>query len=361
LLAHRSSAYLYFDHFSNLGRVYGLARGGAPGANFFLGLAFLFVLVVVPLRWPRWFCGALCPSGTLFMLLRRLAPGKVRDTGCAADCGRCAAVCPALCIKEGRIDSKLCVDCLECAAACSSGALRYSFQPPRRALTPVDAQCVPLLKRREVLAGLFSAAAGLGAAPWLRNIFSIVGTAAAVVPPGGKAYATFLERCMACDTCVSVCPTRVLVPAGGELGSAGLAKVKLDFAAGYCAYECNACLAVCPSGAISFFPLEAKKLIRIGRSRLIKKLCIPFEFERDCGACQEQCPTGAITMEPFRSTYAPRLHEERCIGCGACQFACPVRPLKAIVVDPVESHTFASAPRSAGRAGRGLEAGGFPF
>jgi NAD-dependent dihydropyrimidine dehydrogenase PreA subunit len=163
------------------------------------------------------------------------------------------------------------------------------------------------------------------------------------------------------------------------LGAPGLAKVKLDFSAGYCAYECNACLAVCPSGAISYFPLPAKKRIRIGKSRLIKEICIPYAFERDCGACQEQCPTGALTMEPFKSVTAPVQHQDYCVGCGACQFACPTRPRKAIVVDPLDLHAFASPPKrgskidcrscSSGQGGQACwrcrpaaeEAGGFPF
>jgi polyferredoxin len=382
LLAQRSSAYLYLDHFSNLGRVYGLAHAlraeGPFGASFFLGLAFLFILFAVPLRWPRWFCGALCPSGTLFMLLRALAPGKVRGGSCGTDCGRCAAVCPALCIKDGRIDDRLCVDCLECSSACAGGALGYSFRRPWRVLSPAPAPGA--LTRREFLASAGTGAAGAVVSPWLKRAFAVAGPAAAVVPPGGKAYASFLERCVGCGTCVSVCPTGVLVPVGRELGAGGLARVRLDFARSYCAYECNACLAVCPSGAISYFPLAAKKRIKVGKSRLDKKLCIPFEFGRDCGACQEQCPTGALTMEPHKSTFVPVQHEEYCIGCGACQFACPTRPRKAIVVDPIESHTFASPPKrgsridcracASGKGGQSCwrcrpegadEAGGFPF
>ncbi|MBI5240241.1 MAG: 4Fe-4S dicluster domain-containing protein [Elusimicrobia bacterium] len=383
-LAHRSSTYMVFDHFSALGRVFGLPHallaGGPFGANFGLGLAFLAVLFIVPLRWPRWFCGALCPSGTLFMLLRALAPGKVRRGLCGTDCGRCAEVCPALCVSRGGIDAKLCVDCLECTSICADGALAYSFHKPWRVLPPQNECGVPTLRRRELLASAGLSVAGWSGASWLRSGLLRIGPAAAVVPPGGKAHASFFERCVGCDTCVSVCPSRVLVPAGRELDLGALTKVRLDYKVSYCAYECNACLAVCPTGAISYFPLAAKKRIRIGKSRLIKKLCIPFEFGRDCGACQEQCPTGALTMEPHKSVYVPVQHEEYCIGCGACQFACPTRPRKAIVVDPVEVHAFASPPKrgskidcracAAGKGGQACwrcrpdpseESGGFPF
>jgi polyferredoxin len=385
LLARRSSAYLYFDHFSSFGRVCGIAhalRAGGPfGFNFFFGLVFLGVMILLPLRWPRWFCGALCPSGTLFMLMQAAAPGKVRSQDCGGECGKCASVCPALCISEGRIDGTLCINCLECSSVCAKQAVAFTFQWPwgRSAARPAS-PAAGFLNRRDFLAGAGFSITGWAAGSWVKRFFFGIGPAAAVVPPGGKAYASFLERCVACDTCVSVCPSQVLVPAGRGLGLPGLAKIRLDYGASYCAYECNACLAVCPSGAISYFPLAAKKRIRIGKSRLIKKICIPYAFERDCGACQEQCPTGALSMEPFKSVHAPVQHEDYCIGCGACQFACPTRPHKAIVVDPVESHSFASPPRrgskvdcsacAAGKGGQACwrcrpaaaeEAGGFPF
>ncbi len=259
--------------------------------------------------------------------------------------------------------------------------MAFTFQGPwNRGAAPSSASAVGFLNRREFLAGAGSSVAGWAAGSWAKRRFFGIGPAAAVVPPGGKAYATFLERCVACDTCVSVCPSGVLVPAGRGLGLGGLAKVRLDYGVSYCAYECNACLGVCPSGAISYFPLAAKKRIRIGKSRIIREICIPYAFERDCGACQEQCPTGALSMEPFRSVYAPVQHEDYCIGCGACQFACPTRPRKAIVVDPVEVHAFVSPPKcgskidcrtcAVGKGGQACwrcrpaaaeEAGGFPF
>ena len=364
-LALQSSAYHYFDHFSNLGRVYGLARG-PWGWNSFLGFGFLVVVVLVPLRWPRWFCGAVCPSGTLFMLLQQAAPGKVRAGGCGRGCGKCAPVCPVLCLSEGGIDERLCINCLECLPACPEGALSFSFRLPRPARAAEKA--VPAregLSRREFLAAAGLSLSGAASGFFLKRRFMGPGPANAVVPPGGKAFASFLERCVACGACVSICPTRVLAPAGRELGLSGLAKVRLDFGRGYCAYECNACLAVCPSGAISYFPSEIKKRIRIGKSRLVKDFCIPYAFERDCGACQEVCPTGAITMEPFGPVYAPVRHEDYCIGCGACQFACPTRPRKAIVVDPVEVHSFARAPTGNrgrhGPRGPAPEEPAFPF
>ena len=351
LLALKSSSYHYFDHFSNLGRLYGLARAlpkGPFGWNSLLGLIFLAVIVILPLRRPRWFCGALCPSGTLYMMLQALAPGKVRGGGCPGDCGRCAEACPALCVSGGAVDGRLCVNCLECVPACSTGALSFKWRFPWRSL-PANAPERPPegMSRGEFLAAAGCALGGAAFAALAEAGLPRPGPPTAVVPPGGKDFSTFLERCVACGACVSVCPTKVLSCAGRGLGPAGLAKARLDFASGYCAYECNACLSVCPSGAISYFPPAAKKRIRIGTSRLLKGLCVPYSQGKDCGACQEACPTGAVAMEPRGSVYAPVLKPEHCIGCGACQFACPTKPRKAIEVYPVRTQIFAEAPRSA--------------
>jgi len=359
LAALRSSAYLYFDHFSNLGRVYGLAR--TPfGFNGALGLIFL-ATILVSLRWPRWFCAVICPSGTMFMLAQVAAFGKVRFFGCRGQCGRCSQACPVMCISDGGIDEKLCINCLECVSACGQRALAFSFRWPGKPRAVGTESAPSGLSRRQFMAAAGLAAAGAAAGFFVKRRLLRPGAADAVVPPGGKAFDSFLERCTACAACVSVCPTRVLAPAGREAGFSGAAKVRLDFNRSYCAYECNACLAVCPSGAISYFPLETKKRIRIGRARLIKADCIPYAFERDCGACQEACPTSAITMEPFRSVYAPVWHEETCIGCGACQFACPARPRKAIWVEPVDIHSFAAAPPAGRQPAAASRPAEFPF
>ena len=343
----RSSSYHYFDHLSNLGRFYGLARalraGGPFGWNFFLGTVFLAAIVFVPLVRPRWFCAALCPSGTLFMLAHKFAPGKVRAAGCPGDCGRCAEVCPALCIEGGDIDHDLCVDCLECVGACSTGAMKWTWGRPRPAKSEPP-RLAQGMSRRQVLAALGMT---LGGGILGDSAGAYVPPPTAAVPPGGKDFATFLQRCVACGACASICPTKVLRSSERGLGWNGAAKPTLDFSAGYCAYECNACLSVCPSGAISYFPLPAKKRIRIGASRLVKNLCIPYAQGKDCGACQEACPTGAIAMEPYRSIRAPVVRNEYCIGCGACQFACPTKPRKAIEVYPVRTHGFSYAPRPA--------------
>ncbi len=53
--------------------------------------------------------------------------------------------------------------------------------------------------------------------------------------------------------------------------------------------------------------------------------------------------TGAIKMVPLDPNQAnspkiPIVNEERCIGCGACENLCPVRPFSAIYVEGHNRH-----------------------
>jgi len=353
LLALRSPAFHYLDHFCNLGRAYSLLLvllDYAPfGPAALLGLSFMAVLGAAPAFRPRWFCGTLCPTGTLYALLQKRSLWKVSVREDCDSCGACAAACPALCIDRGRIDPELCIQCLECTGACPRGAIGLRRSPGRRAdaagAPPAGGEGRKRLLRSALLwftgslwAGMFRTIGAQAAPPVLST----------VVPPGGRSGSRFAERCVACQTCVSVCPTGVLVPCGLQRGSPGVAAVRLDFMKSYCSYECNACLAVCPSRAISYYPLEVKKTIKIGSSALDTKLCIPYADKKDCAACHEVCPTGAVEMVKRERIFAPELRKDYCIGCGSCQKACPTQPVKAIVVLPQEIHSFAFNPKQHG-------------
>ena len=63
------------------------------------------------------------------------------------------------------------------------------------------------------------------------------------------------------------------------------------------------------------------------------------------GACAEHCPTGALQMVkgPHKFATIPKVIEDLCIGCGNCQFACPVTP-QAIQVHSIDQQTRATAP-----------------
>lgn len=53
---------------------------------------------------------------------------------------------------------------------------------------------------------------------------------------------------------------------------------------------------------------------------------------RNCGcfACVERCPTQAIRVVPGEGIH---VDETFCIGCGTCEYVCPVHP-KAVILQP---------------------------
>ena len=56
-------------------------------------------------------------------------------------------------------------------------------------------------------------------------------------------------------------------------------------------------------------------------------------------------------MVPFRGgrLTIPEVTPELCIGCGACEFICPVIPDKAIVVDGLAVHATATRIKTTGQ------------
>ncbi len=163
-----------------------------------------------------------------------------------------------------------------------------------------------------------------------------------VTPPGSRSVPRFLARCTACQLCVSACPKHVLQPALFEYGLKGFMKPRLDFTASFCDYDCRACAEACPDGAIDLLPIEEKQLEQIGLARFYEDRCIVKVKGTDCAACSEHCPTKAVETIPFGvNLRLPQVNESLCIGCGACQFACPVLPEKAIIVTGLQQHGLA--------------------
>jgi len=146
--------------------------------------------------------------------------------------------------------------------------------------------------------------------------------------------------------CVSICPTRVLQPAFLEYGFTGMMQPRMDYSIEYCNFECTRCGEVCPTGAILPLTVEDKKLEQIGKVQLIIEKCIVYTDNTACGSCSEHCPTQAVKMVPYKEDLTiPETDETICIGCGACEFACPVKPHTAIFVDGNAVHQVAQAPQ----------------
>jgi formate hydrogenlyase subunit 6/NADH:ubiquinone oxidoreductase subunit I len=111
-------------------------------------------------------------------------------------------------------------------------------------------------------------------------------------------------------------------------------KPTLSFERGFCRVNCVTCSQVCPTGAIQPIAKEQRSAIQVGRAISDLERCIVTTDKVECTACSRACPTGAVVLVGGQDgPKRPAVDFERCIGCGACEYVCPARPLAAIRVE----------------------------
>jgi len=104
---------------------------------------------------------------------------------------------------------------------------------------------------------------------------------------------------------------------------------------GYCDYGCNACGQVCPSGAIPAMALDEKRQAVLGEAVVDRNRCLPWAQGIPCIVCEEMCPIPekAIRVENVPITtdtgetitlQRPYVLQDLCIGCGICEYQCPM-------------------------------------
>jgi ferredoxin len=338
-------------------------------------LLFLTLVAALSAFRGRLYCNTFCPVGTLLGWFSRAAVVRIAmDRSSCRRCGECVRVCKAQCIdlKKQTVDASRCVACFNCMDVCDDDGIRPSLfgraaqrqklqsrgraaaacvaplpaapsgpdrppaMPPAR---PVSA-AAPAPERRAFLAGT----AGL-ALLGLSGCLPANGAAAkdnpVVAPPGARSRQRFLDNCTACQLCVSACPSHVLAPALSEYGTLrGFMKPRMNYHESFCNIDCVRCGEVCPDGALDLLRPSDKPVTRIGIARVSIGRCIVRTKNEACGACAEHCPTAALQMvKPKGGTFTePVVNEEQCVGCGACEFICPARPVRAVVVHGFPVH-----------------------
>ena len=331
----------------------------------FVVAAVTFLLVGF-LAWKggRTWCNSICPVGTVLGFLSRFSMFRpVIDASKCKNCKVCERNCKASCIdiSSHKIDYSRCVDCFNCIGDCKFGALQYKYawgKAPKRedAAISADAGSTDAAgkgsSRRAFLAvtGLAAGSALLHAQE--QQAQKLDGGLAEIekkqqprrktriTPPGSAGAKNFYSKCTACQLCVAACPNEVLRP------SSDLEHLMQPYASyerGWCRPECTTCSDVCPAGAILPVTPQQRTAIQVGRAVWHREDCLPVRDGQECGNCARHCPSAAIVMvhsDPDNpdSLKIPAVLEEKCIGCGACEYVCPVRPVSAIRVEGFEEH-----------------------
>ena len=310
-----------------------------------IAAATLVILFILAWRGGRTYCNTVCPVGTVLSFIARYSFLKIRfDKDKCKNCSLCTKNCKASCIdyKTHTVDYSRCVVCGDCLAKCKFGALKYdNVRLHNLHHAPAD------VSKRAFLVGtaMVTTAAlaqdklvdgGLAAIKAKQSPKRLT----PLSPPGSLSARHFAQHCTGCQLCVSKCPNDVLRPSGGLMS---LMQPVMEYDRGYCRPECNRCSQVCPAGAIKPIDVEEKTAIQIGHAIVVAKECISAQGIDECGNCARHCPAGAITMVPSDpsddlSPSVPAINEGACIGCGACEYVCPVRPLSAIHVEGHEVH-----------------------
>ena len=315
-------------------------------------VAALTLVAIVILAWKggRTYCNTICPVGTTLGLLSRFSLfGPVINESKCVNCGLCGKQCKSSCIdtKNHKIDYSRCVDCMDCIESCHSKAIKYGFRYGKESEKPEPAKKVETADagRRAFMTG---AVIAVGSAAAKAQDMKLDGGLAAVtgkeipnrethiVPAGAVSLRHLAKHCTGCQLCVSVCPNNVLRPSTSLLT---LMQPEMSYERGFCRPECTKCSEVCPAGAIEKITPEEKTSIQIGHAVVNPDLCVVDTDMVDCGNCARHCPAGAIRMVEGEDGYRrPAVNVERCIGCGACEYVCPARPLSAIHVEGNEVH-----------------------
>jgi ferredoxin len=309
-------------------------------SGWLIGGLFLLIILINRIR-PRFWCRTLCPLGALLGVFARYSFLRLeKDVEKCTDCKLCLTNCQgaATPIPGEQWETSECLFCFNCFNACPENAISFEFR------WPLVKNKAPDMGRRAVLGGL---TAGV-ALPFLGRLdgqIHKVSDPRLIRPPGSMPENDFLTLCQRCGLCMKACPTNVINPALTEAGMAGFWTPSLIMIQGYCEYTCTLCGNVCPTGAIRRISVKEKieAPVKIGSAYIVRGRCLPWSGNGHCIVCEEHCPTSPKAIRLYEGwmpgpdgeyidVKLPYVNLKECVGCGICEYKCPVKGRPAIRV-----------------------------
>lgn len=308
--------------------------------------AFLFAaiftgVIVLNLFATRFWCRYLCPLGGMLGLLSRLSFFRREVSEPCKGCTLCTSSCPTGTINQEKnyaSDPAECTMCMECLEPCPRSLIRFT---PNFKLADGQ-EYDPGRRQTLVTFGITLAALAL---------FRITSLAKReppflIRPPGVREVnddVLEMSKCIRCSECMRVCPTNAIQASTLEAGLEGFGAPIIIPRIGYCDFSCNACGQICPVQAIPLLSLEEKQAQVIGMAYINESRCIAWSDHQECIVCEEMCPLAekAIQLEEKQvwgaddsivTIQLPHVLREFCIGCGICEYKCPVNGESAIRV-----------------------------
>jgi len=315
-----------------------------PSEPLYFHEALLFAIIfasvcVLNLFAPRFWCRYLCPLGGMLGMISRVAFFRRKVSESCKGCTLCTSVCPTGTInpeKNYASDPAECTMCMECLEPCPRSLIRFT---PGFSIAE-GREYDP--NRRQALAtfGLTLAALAL----FRSNSLSKREPPFLIRPPGAREVnedVLSLSKCIRCSACMRACPTNALQSSSFEAGLQGFGSPIIIARNGYCDFSCNTCGQVCPVQAIPPLSLGEKQRSVIGKAYIDESRCIAWSDHQECLVCEEMCPLSdkAVQLEEKEvwgkdntvvTVKLPHVVRDLCIGCGICEYKCPVSGEAAI-------------------------------
>jgi len=311
-------------------------------SQFYFNLSLLFLLMFAGIIFlntftKRFWCRYLCPLGAFWGIISVFNIKKRKVSSDCNNCSICQNVCSmnAIYAEDFSVTSESdCIKCGTCSKACPKSAISFGGIKTSRAKSE---ESINESRRKMILGGFIGLITVAALKMDIKRIIPhqsknvTMSSEFNLRPPNALPEHSFIATCIKCGACVKACPTNTLQFSLNEGANEAIWTPVVTPSVGACKQECNVCGEVCPTGAIKKFKISDKSKIIIGNAIVFKDKCLAWNKGEHCVVCQEYCSYLAVKLVREKGVPSPVI-TSKCVGCGACENACPVQPNAAIRV-----------------------------